>query len=129
MDQLEEQRIILFDAILNSVQLPPLPPIPNNLLEAISPDNPYRDKWYEASLKELRGIDDYNTLEYAEEQSGRALSTKLIFRVLYTNDYQLTFKVRLGIRGFTQVYGVDYLDTYSPAVSTITLTLLLISVV
>lgn len=104
--------------------LPPLPPVPKNVAEALSQSNPDREHWLKAIEKELGAMDSYEVFGEAA-QDGHAMSTKLIFRVMYDNDYTLKYKARLVIRGFTQIHGVDYDQTYAPTTSTLVVLLLM----
>lgn len=104
--------------------LSPLPPVPRTVAEALSESNPDREHWLKAIEKELGAMDSYGVFG-AAEQKGHAMSTKLIFRVMYDNDYTIKYKARLVIRGFTQIYGIDYDQTYAPTTSTLVVLLLM----
>jgi len=101
---------------VNGKILPALPPAPKTLKEAMDINRPDRHNWWLATKKECDVIDNYKVLGIAS-QSGRGMSSKLLFRSLYTNDYEIKYKTRLVIRGFTQIYGIDYLETYAPTTS------------
>jgi len=64
--------------------------------------------------KELSQMDERGIFKPAPSQTGRGLKTKMILRVSYDNDYNLKFKARLVICGYSQVKGLDYQDTYAP---------------
>ena len=46
----------------------------------------------------------------------RGTKIKCVFRVSFDNDMKLKFKARLVFCGYSQIYGVDYKDTYAPTV-------------
>jgi hypothetical protein len=88
-----------------------LPPDPTSLQEALSlPDGPL---WKEAFDKEVAQLKDKGTFGEAP-QSGHGMKTKIIFKYSFKNDFTLKRKVRIVARGFSQKYGRDYLETYSP---------------
>lgn len=73
-------------------------------------------KWIEAMREELRMIEKNKTWQVVERPSNKnVISVKWIFR-LKTNasGEAIKHKARLVARGFTQEYGVDYLETFAP---------------
>lgn len=99
-----------------------LPPSPKTLSEAL--EGPERDKWMEAILKELDQLDQLSVFGDAE-QKGRGMKVKLILRISFTNDLQLKYKARLVGCGYSQQFGLDYNETYSPTVSTMVINLMI----
>ena len=91
-----------------------LPPNPKNLEDAIKADNPHREDWMKALEKEISQMESRGSFVEADEQTGRGMKSKLVFRVSYDNDYKLKFKVRLVMCGYSQIKGVDYAETYAP---------------
>jgi hypothetical protein len=77
-----------------------LPPAPKTVAEALSADNPHRDKWGEAILDELSILDKMGTFGKAE-QTGRAMKIKFVFTVVYKNDFSIKFKARLVACGYS----------------------------
>ncbi|POM77618.1 Reverse transcriptase, RNA-dependent DNA polymerase domain containing hypothetical protein [Phytophthora palmivora] len=64
--------------------------------------------------------------EWHMEVSMKVLSNRWVFRVKYlANDEIERFKARLVIKGFLQIYGVNYFEVYSPVVRLETLRMLL----
>ena len=99
-----------------------LPPTPKSTEEALK--GPDKEKWIEAITKELQQMDDMNMFGEAP-QEGRAMKTKLVYRVSFNNDYSVKYKARLVVCGYSQIYGLDYDLTYSPTVSSIVVMLLM----
>ena len=99
---------------VNEVLSLKLPPEPKTFDEAIAPDNPYREQWWEAILKECQVLTDFGCFRVAEEQHGRTMKTKWVFKVMMKNDMTYKFKARLVVCGYSQIYGIDYNETYSP---------------
>ena len=91
-----------------------LPPDPKNMEEALS--SPMREQWLDAIEKELKNFDDRGTFEPAP-QTGRAMKTKMIFKYHYNNDMSIKVKARLVACGYSQIYGLDYRETYAPTTS------------
>ncbi len=91
-----------------------LPPQPSNLQEALSKSNPHWKEWQTALWKEIGQLEERGSFQVADEQSGRGMKTRLLFRVSYDNDYKLKFKCRLVMCGYSQIKGLDYQDTYAP---------------
>jgi hypothetical protein len=97
--------------ILNTIKLSDQP---RSVSEALSGVD--ADKWSEAILKELQQLDDRNMFGHAP-QEGRAMKTKLILKVSFDNDYNIKYKARLVACGYSQIFGLDYSETFSPTVS------------
>lgn len=108
-------------AMIDVKSLPKLPVV-KTWEEAMA--SPYAKQWREALLVETDNFDTRKVFEDAE-QHGRAMKTKLIFRVSYTDTYELKFRVRLVACGYSQIYGVDYKETYAPTTSTVVVFLLM----
>ena len=91
---------------INEVLPLKLPPEPKTFDEAIAPDNPYKDQWWEAILKECQVLTDFGCFRVAEEQTGRTMKTKWVFKVMMKNDMTYKFKARLVVCGYSQVYAI-----------------------
>ncbi|KAG7640275.1 Zinc finger CCHC-type superfamily [Arabidopsis suecica] len=74
------------------------------------------EKWIEAMREELRMIEKNKTWEVvARPKDKNVISVKWIFRLKTdASGEAIKRKARLVARGFTQEYGVDYLETFAP---------------
>ena len=99
-----------------------LPPNPASVQEALA--GPDRVHWLKAINDELQNFDDRHTFAEAP-QTGRAMKTKMILKYMYKNDMTIKYKARLVACGYSQIYGVDYKETYSPTPSLVAVFILL----
>jgi hypothetical protein len=100
-----------------------LPKIPINIQDALNSE--YAQQWKEAIEKELTALDDRKTFAIAS-QHGRAMKSRMLLKVSFDNNYNLKFKARLVACGYSQIYGTDYKETYSPTTTFSSLLLILI---
>ena len=91
-----------------------LPDEPHSWEEAMS--SPDRNGWMNAAMEEWTALQDQGVFEKVRlPHQRRALDTKWIFKVKTKGDGSLErFKARLVARGFRQVYGLDYNETFAP---------------
>jgi len=83
--------------------------------------------WKSAMEKEITSLERYNTWEeVASHSDGRFVNTKWVLKKKRDEHGNLVkYKARLTARGFTQVPGLDYDETFSAVVQTDTLRILL----
>ncbi len=74
------------------------------------------DKWRAAMSEEITALEKMGTWELVKQPQGRKLVTnKWIYKVKFKSDGSvLKFKARLVARGFSQVEGIDYQETFAP---------------
>jgi len=101
-------------------------PIPRTYEEAIDDPN-YGPQWKEAIWEEINSLVANGTWkEELRLEHANLVSTKWVFTVKGNPDGTLErFKARLVARGFLQVYGEDYTDTFAPTVRMDTLRIFL----
>jgi hypothetical protein len=101
-----------------------LPPAPKTIAEALDESNPDYWHWHEAVVTELGVLQEQGTFDGAE-QYGRAMKTKFVFTTSFKPDFTVKYKARLVVCGYSQVYGVDYEETYAPTTPITNILLLL----
>jgi hypothetical protein len=101
-------------------------PIPRTYKEAIN-DSKHAAAWEDAIQEEIRSLVANGTWEeFIAPDGANVVSTKWVFDIkrLVTGETE-RFKARLVARGFSQQYGVDYVETFSPTVRMDTLRMFL----
>jgi ribonuclease HI len=90
---------------------------PRSYQEAFHSPN-WKDKWKPAFDKELQSIIDNGCFEEVILPAGKkAIDGKWVFKTKTgANGEIIKYKARLVVRGFQQVEGVDYFETYAPVV-------------
>ncbi|KAM7485815.1 hypothetical protein LguiA_001824 [Lonicera macranthoides] len=96
--------------------------IPNNVQDALNVP-----EWREAVYEEMRALEKNATWEKVKLLEGKtAVGCKWVFTVKYNSDGSVErYKARLVAKGFTQTYGVDYFETFSPVAKLNTVRVLL----
>jgi hypothetical protein len=96
--------------------------IPKGYDEAIN-DPDHGAEWQSAIEEEIQSLVANGTWKEEKAPKGSNLvSTKWVFTIKTNADRSLErYKARLVARGFSQVYGEDYTDTFAPTVRTDTL--------
>ncbi len=103
-------------ALLGTVGVETIP-IPHSYSEAINHPQ-YGSQWEAAIQQEIASLEANNTWEQEVHPNGANLvSTKWVFTVKLNVDGSVErFKARLVARGFSQIWGEDYNDTFAPTV-------------
>ena len=73
-------------------------------------------KWQEAIKKELDGLERMGTWRLVKRPpNANVVDTKWVLKIKKNSAGEIEkYKARLVARGFTQIYGVDYYETYAP---------------
>jgi hypothetical protein len=89
---------------------------PANLEEAFS--GVFADKWRVAADKEYQSLIQNDTWELVDLPEGRKpVGCKWVFKIKRQSDGKIErFKARVVAKGYTQLYGIDYMETFSPVV-------------
>lgn len=98
---------------------------PSTYKEAL--ESPQKDEWIQSMQEELKQLLRNQTWEVTELPKGRRkINCKWVYRVKYgTKGEVLRFKSRLVAKGFNQVKGLDYTETYAPVASYISFRIML----
>lgn len=76
-----------------------------------------KEEWYKAIQNELNSLKKHNTWSEVKDapEGKRPISSKWVFRIKRNPDGSINkYKARLVVRGFSQVEGVDYTETFAP---------------
>lgn len=83
--------------------------------------------WKDAVSAELKSLDEARTWDIVQRPKNKNIvSCKWVFKIKRNAAGEIDkYKARLVARGFTQVYGVDYYETYAPVARLASLRLIL----
>ena len=90
--------------------------------ESISPtssealDGPFKNEWYQAMTEEVSSLLRNGTWELVPRPKNRKIiSSKWVLKLKKdANGNPIRFKARVVARGFTQVQGIDFKETFAP---------------
>ena len=85
------------------------------------------DKWMEAMKEELQMIEKNGTWELADRPQHKvAIGVKWVYRTKLNADGTVNkYKARLVVKGYAQVFGVDFSETFAPVARLDTIRMLL----
>jgi hypothetical protein len=84
-------------------------------------------QWKDTVNMELKSLDEARTWDIVQQPKNKnVVSSKWVFKIKRNAAGEIDkYKARLVARGFTQVYGVDYYETYAPVAHLASLRLIL----
>lgn len=97
---------------------------PQNFMEAVT--STLSPQWWESMFSEINSLEARQTWELCILPAGRkAVRCKWVYKTKYNPDGSVArLKSRLCAKGFTQVAGIDFTETFAPTVKFTTLRLI-----
>ena len=105
---------------------------PQSLTEALK--SPLSGQWLKVILDELMQLLEFGTFEFLPKsqlpKGRKALTSRVVYRQKVNKEGKITkLKARLVVRGFLQVKGINYINTFANTIIPLTWRILLTLVV
>jgi hypothetical protein len=86
--------------------------------EAINSE--HQEQWKKAMDAEIKALEDHGTWEVVSKpQNRKIIKCRWVYQLKKNEKGEIVrYKARLTAKGFSQQYGVDYYETYSPVINT-----------
>lgn len=86
----------------------------------------FKDEWLAAEQRELDGLIERKTFDVVPKANHKTVKSRFVYAVKTDSDGLVTkFKARIVAKGYTQIHGKDYNETYGPVGNTISLRMFL----
>lgn len=96
---------------------------PNSYSEAMKRKD--KDLWLQAMKEELGALRKNDVWKLVDRPNGNIVSNRWVLRIKRKPNGQIDrYRARLVARGFSQIYGLDYNETYAPVVNATSIRLL-----
>ena len=91
-------------------------------------NSPQRNEWVQGIREELWSLyinRTWGIVKGDEPQANRAIGSKWVFKVKTNPDKSIRYKAQLVVKGYHQIKGIDYNETYAPVSRSVSLRVLL----